>query len=48
MDWVRDQYTSYDNGEIKNLPFYTPPRWVRDAWDPTWMYLQRLYIKTMA
>ena len=45
MNWSRNQWISYDKSAIKELPKYVPPRWVRDAWDPTWAYLQRLYIK---
>lgn len=44
MNWVRDTYTDYDSNKIKELSWYTPPRWIRDAWDPTWGFIHRSYI----
>ncbi len=45
MNLVRDTYIHFDNDTIKELPWYIPPRWVRDAWDPTWLSLQRIFIQ---
>lgn len=44
MNMVRDIYASFDSNKITTLPWYVPPRWVRDAWDPTWAAIQRQLI----
>lgn len=41
MNVVRDTYINYDSNKITALPWYVPPRWIRDAWDPTWTTIQR-------
>jgi len=44
MNFVRQKFIDFDTGKIKELPWYTTPRWVRDAWDPTWAKIQRTLI----
>lgn len=44
MNWVRNTYLDYDSNKIKELPWYIPSRWIRDAWDPTWSFLHRSFV----
>lgn len=48
MNWVRDQYINFEKGDIKELSWYIPPIWVKDAWDPTWATIQRSQVKLRA
>ena len=41
MNFIQDTYINFDSNKIKTLPWYAPPRWIRDAWDPTWAAIQR-------
>jgi hypothetical protein len=41
MNIVRNTYIDYDSNKITKLPWYTPPRWIKDAWNPTWTFIQR-------
>ena len=34
-------YLSLEAGKIENLPDYTPPVWMKDAWIPTWIWIER-------
>ena len=48
MNWSRDHYLLFEKGEIEELSPYIPPTWIRDAWDPTWTWIQRTQVKLLA
>jgi hypothetical protein len=45
MTWVSKQYRDYYKGKIIELPSTVPPVWVKDAWEPVWAEIQRIYIR---
>ncbi len=44
MNYNRSIYSDFDSNKLKSLPWYAVPRWVKDAWDPTWVSIQRSLI----
>lgn len=44
MNYNRGIYSDFDSNKLKSLPWYSVPRWVKDAWDPTWVSIQRVLI----
>jgi hypothetical protein len=45
MNWVREQYILLDKEEISEVSMFALPVWAKDAWGPTWTFLQRLNAK---